>query len=87
MCKLQNARIINNDNNNIQTMIKRNILRGIAALLLMVAGTQSVWGQTDYSGTYYIANHNGGGYSFASNDNFYMVPAGDPQRSDKSDAY
>ncbi|MBR4276656.1 MAG: chitobiase/beta-hexosaminidase C-terminal domain-containing protein [Prevotella sp.] len=41
----------------------------------------------DYSGTYYIANHNSGSYSDGSNDNFYMVPAKDPQQTNYNDAY
>ncbi len=37
----------------IQTMMKRNIQHILFTLLLLVAGMEA-WGQTDYSGTYYI---------------------------------
>ena len=54
----------------------------ITLLLLLAAGSEA-W--ADYSGTYCIANH--GGYTNATGDNYYMVPAADPQRADKRDAY
>ena len=52
-------------------------------ILLLAVGTKA-WA-VDYSGTYCIANH--GGYTNATGDNYYMVPAADPQRADKRDAY
>ena len=70
----------------------------IMMLLMMVVGVNTAWGQTDYSGVYYIANDNSGGsgsgsdditsYSDATDDNkFYLVPAADPKQSDYRDAY
>ena len=53
----------------------------VTLLLMMVVGVNSVWGQTkpvgnDFSGTYYIANYNNGGYSSATNtDNYYLCPS------------
>ena len=40
----------------------------IMLLLLMVVGVNTVWGQTDYSGTYYIRNMQ------ATNAYWYLVP-------------
>ena len=45
-------------------------------LFLFVIGTAGVWGQTDYSGTYYIAmpGNNNGYNSGTPANNFYLVP-------------
>ena len=66
-------------------------------ILMMVVGVGEMWGQTDYSGVYYIANAiwNGNNtsspYYWYSADtpeyNWYLVPAGNPQRNNKEDAY
>ena len=50
-------------------------LRSLLLLaVMMVGGTTGAWGQTDYSGTYFIANGNGYSSTNAAN-NFYLVPA------------
>lgn len=43
-------------------------------LLMMTVGATGAWGETDYSGTYFIANGNGYSSTNAAN-NFYLVPA------------
>ena len=59
-----------------------------AILLMMVMTGVDVWGQTDYSGTYFIANDAGEGYSSSvTTNNYYMVPAANPQQSNWHDAY
>ena len=63
-----------------------NFQFSIFNLILLLAVGSEAWA-VDYSGTYYIANHNKGGYSDGSNDNFYMVPAKDPQQTNYNDAY
>ena len=46
----------------------------ISMLLMITLGTGSVWGQTDYSGVYYLGN--GNGYNVGNvAGNFYLVPA------------
>ena len=70
-------------------------LRIVMSLLLMlIVGSSSVWGQTPYSGVYYIANdntsngHPGKVYSSASDtEKYYLVPAADPQQTSAIDAY
>ena len=56
-------------------MIRKNIYKyniSIILLLLMLFGSTSVWGQTDYSGIYYIASV---GYNAANtNTNYYLCP-------------
>ena len=56
-------------------MIRKNIYKyniSIILLLLMLFGSTSVWGQTDYSGTYYIASV---GYNVANTTtNYYLCP-------------
>jgi hypothetical protein len=66
----------------------------IALLLMLTLGSTSVWGQTDYSGVYYIAddntskNHPGKVYSSASDtEKYYLVPASNPQQTSAIDAY
>lgn len=49
-------------------------LRSLLLLLMMTVGATGAWGQTDYSGTYFIANGNGYSSTNAAN-NFYLVPA------------
>ncbi len=47
----------------------------ISLLLMMTVGVNGVWGQdTDYSGTYYLANGNGYNSGNVAN-NFYLIPA------------
>ena len=47
----------------------------VMMLLMMVLGVNAVWGQIEknYTGTYYIANYDNGGYS--SSDPYYLCPA------------
>ena len=65
------------------------ILRLVVSMLLMLTlGSVSVWGQTDYSGTYYIGNYNNKGYNVETPaNNYYLVPAANPQQSHQIDAY
>ena len=78
------------------------ILRLAAVLILMVVGVSSVKAQTDYSGTYYIANKIWNGdhdqatevgnedyyYSSSKPDkNWYLVPARNPHQANKEDAF
>ena len=43
-------------------------------LLMMVLGVSEMWGQTDYSGTYYIANMRGGYDGNNISSNYYLCP-------------
>ena len=60
---------------------KARFLRNMMLLLIvlmMTFGTTVSWGQTDYSGTYYIANCNDDGYNATNNTgNYYLCPATD----------
>ena len=54
----------------------KNIQKILIALLLLVAGGTEVWGQTDYSGTYYIAMP-GMATTYdtePAEDHYYLVP-------------
>lgn len=70
----------------------------VSLLLMLVVGVNNVWGQTDYSGTYYIASNGnaadiaGSSVTYTYNvltpeSNYYIVPASNPQQTDKKDAY
>ena len=66
----------------------------ISLLLMLTLGSGSVWGQTPYSGVYYIANdntsngHPGKVYSSASDtEKYYLVPASNSQQTSAIDAY
>ena len=53
---------------------KNNTYRNkLLALLLLILGTIGVWGQTDYSGTYYIASVGYDGNP-ANTNNYYLCP-------------
>ena len=57
-------------------------------LLLITLGSVGVWGQTDYSGMYYIGNYNNNAYNVETPaNNFYLVPAANPQQTHHIDAY
>ena len=56
-------------------------------LLLLVLGVGESWGQTDYSGVYYIASQSGYTETIDGNGNFYLVPAANPQQLNYQDAY
>ena len=72
------------------TMIRNNNRRHylhslFLLLVMMVMGATGAWAEGGHEGTYFIAN--AGGYSNAAGDNYYMVPAKDPQQPDYHDAY
>lgn len=46
-------------------------------LLLLVVGAAKTWGQTDYSGTYYISSNNKGSRGANTSDRFYLCPSTD----------
>ena len=65
------------------TAVLRNLF---LTLTLMILGATNVLAQTDYSGTYYIANetnHN----AAAINTRWYLVPGADPHQAHYADAY
>ena len=61
--------------------------------VMMTVGVGSVWADdiNDISGRYFIAssgNDDKGSYTYGTpSTNFYLVPAGNPQQTDKTDAY
>lgn len=76
-----------NDKITCTTQCVRHFVRyALLALLLLMVGVTGVWGQTDLTGYYYIANYNS--YNSESpTSNWYLVPAGNPQQSSYIDAY
>ena len=48
-------------------------LRTMLLLIILTLGTGTSWGQTDFSGTYYLGNSNG--YSGTISNNFYLIPS------------
>jgi len=82
--------------------MKGNIVKHLLLMaVMMVVGATGSWGQTtDYSGTYYIASDGNAAainnknvaesYTYSASTpatNYYIVPASNPQQSDKKDAY
>ena len=67
---------------------KSNVLRFIVVLftLLMSLGATSAWGETDFSGTYYIANETNHGDATI-DTHWYLVPGANPQQPHYADAY
>ncbi len=61
------------------------MLRTLLLLVMMNVGVTGAWAEAGHEGTYFIAN--AGGYSNAAGDNYYMVPAKDPQQTNYHDAY
>ena len=72
----------------------------ISMLLMLTLGSGSVWGQDDYSGTYYIGSDGNAAavnsknttedYTYSADtpsSNYYLVPASDPVQNNKNDAY
>ncbi len=55
-------------------------------LLMLVMGVNSVWGQTDFSGVWYIANETNHSNSDIKK-RWYLVPGADPQQQHYADAY
>ena len=55
----------------------------ISMLLFLVLGSENVWGQTDFSGVWYIANETNHGNANTST-HWYLVPGADPQVSQKN---
>ena len=48
----------------------------LLTLLLLMGGVTGAWGQTDYSGTYYLANNNKDEFlGYGNEDNFYLCQA------------
>ena len=68
-------------------VIKRtNVLRNIFfSLTLMTLGAGNAWAQTDFSGTYYIANE--ANHNAAIDTRCYLVPGADPHQPHYADAY
>ena len=62
------------DMNQLHTMFKTTLYKLSLTLLLLIAGANGAWAQTDHSGTYFIANGNGYSSTNIAN-NFYLVPA------------
>ena len=59
----------------------------LLTLLFLLTAVSGAWGQTtDYSGTYFIASNNGYNANNTAN-NYYWVPAADPQQANNEDAY
>ena len=63
--------------------LTRTLLITLVFLLTAVSGA---WGQTDYSGTYFIASNSGYNSGNTAN-NYYWVPAANPQLANNEDAY
>ena len=61
-------------------------LRHCLTLILLLMGTATVWGQTDFSGIWYIANETNHNNTNIGN-RWYLVPGGNPQREHYADAY
>ena len=57
----------------------------ILLLMLFTAGVNKAWGQTDFSGIWYIDNNDS--HSSSSESRWYLVPAANPQQSNAIDAY
>ena len=73
----------------INSSTKAHFLRSLMLLLLMmmVAGITVAWGQPS-EGLYFIANYNNNGYNAETPaNNFYLVPATNPQKAHGIDAY
>ena len=62
------------------------IRSAIAMLLMLTLGSGSVWGQTDFSGVWYIANETNHANAQI-NTHWYLVPGADPHVSHYADAY
>ena len=61
-------------------------LRHCLTLILLLMGTVTVWGQTDFSGIWYIANETNHSSTNISS-HWYLVPGADPQQTHYADAY
>ena len=57
----------------------------ITLLTLMTFGATNAWAQTDFSGTYYIAND--ANHAAAIDTRWYLVPGADPHQARYADAY
>lgn len=66
-----------------RTKFERRLV--VTTLLMMFLGTTSVWGQTDYSGVWYIDNQ--ANHTQADNNRWFLVPAANPQAGHYADAY
>ena len=60
---------------NTQNFHSNTFFRTLLVVLMMVVGNVGVWGQTDYSGTYYIAYYGYGSYNESDPvNNYYWCP-------------
>ena len=65
---------------------KTGLRFAISLLLMFVLGINTAWGQTDYSGVWYIANETN--HANANNStHWYLVPGADPKADHYADAY
>ena len=58
----------------------------VSMLLMLTVGSGNVWGQTDFSGVWYIANETNHDNALAST-HWYLVPGADPHATHYADAY
>ena len=64
----------------------KDIARLLPLLLLLI--TQAAWGELPPEGLYYIPNYNNNNYKVGTPaNNYYLVPAADPQQTNKCDAF
>ena len=65
---------------------KTGLRFALSLLLMFVLGINTAWGQTDYSGVWYIANETN--HANANNStHWYLVPGADPKADHYADAY
>ncbi len=63
----------------------RRFRNALLMLLLVMLGTTGAWGQTDFSGVWYIANETN--HDASINTHWYLVPGKDPKQLHYADAY
>ena len=74
-------------NKNITIQQKTALRHVVMMLLMMLLGVNAAWGQPS-EGLYFIANYNNNGYNVETPaNNFYLVPAANPQQTNKCDAF
>ena len=62
------------------------LLRTLLILVMITLGVHGAWGQTDFSGIWYIANETNH-TSTTISSHWYLVPGADPHQSHYADAY
>lgn len=89
----QKGRFSRHDGSN-RAKLGRLLCKYTLLLLLMVVGASGAWGQTDYSGVYYIASDGTATITYSYNSstpttNFYLVPTCEPaaDATNKSDVF